>query len=39
MVVNLHKREESKLNFNKMLQWRHNERDGVFKSPASTLFA
>ena len=29
MAGNLYKQEESKLNFNKMLQWRHNERDGV----------
>ena len=29
MAGNLYKQEESKFNFNKMLQWRHNERDGV----------
>ena len=29
MAGNIYKQEESKLNFNKMLQWRHNERDGV----------
>ena len=37
MAGNLYKREESKLNFNKMLQWRHNERDGVFKLDRHTL--
>ena len=29
MAGNLYKQEESKLDFNKMFHWRHNERDGV----------
>ena len=29
MAGNLYKQEGSKLNFNKILQWRHDERDGV----------